>query len=156
MSSNDATFGYWDRLTLGTQLLQGLANTRNECWLCLLWFHCIQQMHHEPVFFFLNKNRSSLTNVIDFRMITTFLSNERVTWLTAFCPRTVQRIPSEAFARTARIMYVGSMYLTSTAILSSLKYFFVYTKTHTTSINLPHNYTLYIRYINQSFSYKCD
>lgn len=51
-----------------------------------------------------------------------------VKWLTAFCPRTVQRIPSEALARTARIMYVGSMYFTSIGILTSLKYFFVYTK----------------------------
>lgn len=29
--SNDATFDYWDRPTLDKQLLQGLANTRNEC-----------------------------------------------------------------------------------------------------------------------------
>lgn len=45
---------------------------------------------------------------------------------TAFCPKTVHRIPSDAFARTARIMYVGSIYFTSAEIPISLKYFFVY------------------------------
>lgn len=46
--------------------------------------------------------------------------------LTAFCPSTAQRIPSDAFARHARIMYVGSIYFTSTGTPASLKYFFVW------------------------------
>lgn len=50
MSSNDATFDYWDQLILDMQLPQGLANKHSECWLCLPWFRCIQQTHHEPVF----------------------------------------------------------------------------------------------------------
>jgi len=33
--------------------------------------------------------------------------------LTAFCASTVQKIPSEAFALHARIIYVGSIYFTS-------------------------------------------
>jgi len=49
--------------------------------------------------------------------------------LTAFCPSTVQKIPSEAFARHARIIYVGSIYFTSAWAPISLKYFFVWNKT---------------------------
>lgn len=45
--------------------------------------------------------------------------------LTAFCPSTVHKIPSDAFARHARIIYVGSMYFTSAVLPISLKYFFV-------------------------------
>jgi hypothetical protein len=45
--------------------------------------------------------------------------------LTAFCPSTVHRIPSDAFARQARIMYVGSIYFTSTGTPISLKHFFI-------------------------------
>lgn len=49
--------------------------------------------------------------------------------LTAFCPSTVQKIPSEAFARHARIIYVGSIYFTSARTPISLKYFLVWNKT---------------------------
>ena len=45
--------------------------------------------------------------------------------LTAFCPSTVHRIPSDAFARHARIMYVGSIYFTSTETLIALKAFLI-------------------------------
>lgn len=51
---------------------------------------------------------------------------ERVEWLTAFCPSTVHKIPSDAFARHARIMYVGSIYFTSAWIAISLKYFLIW------------------------------
>lgn len=59
--------------------------------------------------------------------------------LTAFCPRTVHRIPSDAFARHARIMYVGSMYFTSMGTPISLKYFFVWQK-HSKLLPMTHRF----------------
>lgn len=55
----------------------------------------------------------------------TYYSERERERLTAFCPSTAHRIPSDAFARTARIMYVGSIYFTSTGTPISLKDFFI-------------------------------
>ena len=41
--------------------------------------------------------------------------------LTAFCPSTVHKIASDALARHARTIYVGSMYFTSAGTPMSLK-----------------------------------
>lgn len=48
--------------------------------------------------------------------------NKEKWWLTAFWPSTVHRMASDALARTARSMYVGSIYLTSEWTPISLKW----------------------------------
>lgn len=85
-------------------------------------------MHHEPVIaywmYFSNYSQLSSFKVL-FSNGGRGRKKER---LTAFCPSTAQRIPSDAFARHARIIYVGSIYLTSTGTPNSLKCFFVWKK----------------------------
>lgn len=53
------------------------------------------------------------------------LADNQRNQLTAFCPSTVQRIASDAFARQARTIYVGSMYFKSAGTPMSLKCFLI-------------------------------
>lgn len=122
MSSNDATFDYWDRLILDMQLPQG-------CIVSVDYAYRDSAVSSKRTFY---KTKSLISKFSAQTFIGSLLIFYRKQWeselLTAFCPRAVQRVPSEAFAWTARIMYVGSMYFTSIGIFVSLKYFFVYTK----------------------------
>jgi len=53
------------------------------------------------------------------------LADDERNQLTAFCPSTVQRIASDAFARQARTIYVGSIYFRSAGTPMSLKCFLI-------------------------------
>lgn len=53
-----------------------------------------------------------MLKLLDYMHIMYYIEKEGGT-LTAFCPSTAHKIPSDAFARHARIMYVGSIYFTS-------------------------------------------
>lgn len=58
-------------------------------------------------------------------LLITSKNYEETVRLTAFCPKTVHKIPSDAFARHARIMYVGSINFTSAGMPISLNHLFV-------------------------------